>query len=142
MSLDTIDYRIHSDKNVTAEELADLLSAVGWYNGDGDLGLAIQGTTFVAHVRDGEGKLLGYASALSDGVFTTFVDMVLVRPEAQRHGIGRALVKAVETHFSGVPMYAMPFTDLHEFFLKLGYWDKTQKARRMVPMSKRNPAAA
>lgn len=140
MSIDTLNYTIHSDKNVTAAELADLFSAVGWYNGDGDLTYAIQGTTFIAHARDEKGKLLGYVSALSDGVFTTFVDMVLVRPEAQRHGIGRALVKAVETHFQGVPMYAMPFTDLHEFFLKLGYWDKTTKARTMVPMSKRNPA--
>lgn len=138
-------FEIVPDKNVTPRELARLLIAVGWEPGGDEndpqlLGCteqAIEGSTFVVHARDEEGELIGYASALSNGVYTTFIDMVLVDPAVQRRGIGRALLQAVEEKFRGVPMYAMPFVDMHELFIKMGY--KIQKKRPMQALSKRNP---
>lgn len=136
-------FDIVTDKNVTALELQQLYIAAGfdWAAGEEMLdGLerSITGSTFVAHARNAEGKLIGFLSALSNGVYTTFIDLVVVDAAVQRRGIGSALVRATEVHFSGVPIYAMPFTDMHELFLGLGYRDKTRKSRTMVPVSKSN----
>jgi GNAT superfamily N-acetyltransferase len=137
MGTTTFGFTIHTDKNIHPEELGHLLSAVGWDNG-GDLEHSMDNATFVAHVRDAEGKLAGYISVLSDGVFTAFVDLILVRPDLQRLGIGKALLQAAETQFRGVPFYAMPFTDAATLFLKSGYSNKLEKPRTMLPVSKRN----
>ncbi|MEQ6340908.1 MAG: GNAT family N-acetyltransferase [Gammaproteobacteria bacterium] len=64
---------------------------------------------------------MSYLNALNDGVFTAFVDGVVVHPSVQRRGIGKAPLHAAETYFVGIPLYVMPFEDQQEFFRKQGY---------------------
>lgn len=81
----------------TREELLDLYDAVGWsaYTRHPDvLEQALSGSTTVVTTRR-EGRLVGLARALSDGATICYVQDILVRPEEQRHGVGRLLVRRV-----------------------------------------------
>lgn len=81
----------------TREELLDLYDAVGWsaYTRHPDvLEQALSGSTTVVTARR-EGRLVGLARALSDGATICYVQDILVRPEEQRHGVGRLLVRRV-----------------------------------------------
>ncbi len=75
----------------------------------------------VAHARSPSGMLLGYVSAFSDHAFSTMLGELVVHPEAQRKGIGRALLGVVERQFAGVPVYVKPLGVAKEFFLSCGY---------------------
>lgn len=79
------------------EELLDLYEAVGWsaYTRHPDtLVRALAGSTTVVTARR-EGRLVGLARALSDGATICYLQDILVRPEEQRHGVGRLLVEHV-----------------------------------------------
>ena len=79
------------------EELLDLYDAVGWsaYTRHPDvLEQALSGSTTVVTARR-EGRLVGLARALSDGATICYVQDILVRPEEQRRGVGRLLVRRV-----------------------------------------------
>ncbi len=135
-----MNHTIHTDKNINRTELASLLGSVGFGSAsdydEESLSRSISGSAFAAYALDSTGKLVGYLSALSDGVFTAFVDMVIVHPSFQKEGIGKALVETVEKHFAGIPIYVMPFDDQKVFFEKQGY---RIPGRPMQALSKRNP---
>lgn len=79
------------------EDLLDLYDAVGWtaYTRHPDvLEQALAGSTTVVTARR-EGRLVGLARALSDGATICYLQDILVRPEEQRHGVGRVLVRHV-----------------------------------------------
>jgi GNAT superfamily N-acetyltransferase len=92
---------------------------------------------FVAHARSENGVLLGYVSAFSDRAFSTLLGELAVHPEAQRKGIGRALLSAVETEFVGVPVYVKPLGEAKRFFSACGYRAPTVE---MQVLFKRNGA--
>ena len=62
-----------------------------------------------------------YALAFSDGAFTTMLGELIVRPGAQRLGIGRNLIRRVEDEFLGVPVYVKALGDARHFFEACGY---------------------
>lgn len=117
--------QIHRTKNISAIEYASLMAAVGWGTiTDYDavsVSRSIDSYPFVAHARTDGGTLVGYVSAFSDGVFSTFIGEVLVHPDFQRQGVGSRLLEAVEARYCGVPVYAKPFRDQELFFLCNGY---------------------
>ena len=84
---------ITADERPSREELLTLYDAVGWtsYTTDPDaLEAAVDGSTRVVTARY-DGDLLGLARVLSDGASVAYLQDVLVRPELQREGVGRAL---------------------------------------------------
>ncbi len=84
------------------EDLVALYDAVGWsrYTSDPDLlEAAVRGSTRVVVARYGE-DLLGLARVVSDGATIAYLQDVLVRPELQREGVGRALVDAAMEPFA------------------------------------------
>lgn len=87
---------ISAEDRPTREELLGLYDAVGWsgYTTDPDtLETAVEGSSRVVTARYG-GELLGLARVISDGATIAYLQDVLVRPELQREGVGRALVSA------------------------------------------------
>ena len=80
-----------------AEEILPLYESVGWrrYTQDSDaLEKAYANSLCVLAAWEGE-HLAGVVRAVGDGVSIVFIQDILVRPEYQRRGIGRALIRAL-----------------------------------------------
>lgn len=108
------------------EELLELYAAVGWTaytSAPESLEAAIEGSTRVVTARYGD-DLLGLARVISDGASIAYLQDVLVRPELQRDGVGRALVKAAMEPFEHVRQKVL-LTDSEpgqrRFYEALGY---------------------
>jgi len=80
-------------ESVDTDELVDLYASVGWeaYASDPEeLARAVAGSTWVMTARH-DGELIGLARGLSDDVSIFYLQDILVRPEWQRRGVGRAI---------------------------------------------------
>ncbi len=134
-------FEIFADKNISAEELANLMASVGWGAEEDYDAKAIEKSLsaypIIAYCRDSDGLLIGYVSAFTDGAFSTFVGELVVRPAHQGRGIGSALLALVVEKCRGVPVYATPFQDTEAFFLDRGFH---VPKRLMSVVSMRNAA--
>lgn len=135
------DITIKTDKNIAADEVANLLASVGWgKESDYDTATierSMAAYPIIAYCRNAHGLLIGYVSAFTDGAFSTFIGELIVRRDYQRRGIGSALLAHVVDQCRGVPVYATPFQDTEEFFLERGF--RIPK-RLMSVVSMRNSA--
>jgi GNAT superfamily N-acetyltransferase len=88
---------------VTAAEYRTLLASVGWRpvaQPDADLEAALASSWNVT-ARTPDGQLVGLARVLDDGLLYASIWDILVVPERQRRGIGRALLSAVLDQTAG-----------------------------------------
>ena len=108
-------------------ELLELYSSVGWtaYTRDPQaLERAIRQSGFIWTAREEGGPLLGLVRGITDDVSILFVQDILVRPDAQRRGIGRALMRAVLERYAHVRQMALLTNDGPEqlaFYRALGF---------------------
>ena len=94
-----IEYR--DTHEFTQEALQDLFLSVEWSSGHfpEKLQRAMRGFSSVDSAWDGD-KLVGLICALDDGVMTAYIHYLLVRPEYQGAGVGRALVERMKARYS------------------------------------------
>jgi len=88
--------RVAAEHTLDRDEILDLYTSVGWnaYTADPEqLMRALAGSHLVLTARDDAGALVGLARTISDGESVCYVQDILVRPDAQRHGVGRALME-------------------------------------------------
>ncbi|MCJ7726545.1 MAG: GNAT family N-acetyltransferase [Acidimicrobiia bacterium] len=111
---------------VDAGELEGLYRSVGWsaYAADpAALARAVENSTFVVAARI-DGELIGLARGLSDDVSVFYLQDVLVRPEWQGKGVGRALLASCLERFRHVRQKVL-LTDRedrqHRFYRAAGY---------------------
>ncbi len=80
-----------------------LYEAVGWtdYARDPRLLEGLAASTYVTAAYEGE-RLLGLARCVSDGATIWFLQDLLVLPERQSAGLGRALLARCRARFAGV----------------------------------------
>ena len=105
-----------------------LYEAVGWTSYTRDpaaLTAALRGSSFVAvtFAADGE-RLVGLVRAISDDATICYVQDVLVHPDAQRCGIGTALMAAVGQRYAHVRQHVLLTDDeasQRAFYESLGY---------------------
>ncbi|MCY7405530.1 MAG: GNAT family N-acetyltransferase [Cryobacterium sp.] len=93
------EFWISSSDTVSDEELLFLYSSVGRtaYTRDPDvLTRAIRGSSFVVSARGPQRELWDLARAISDDVTICYLQDILVRPDARRAGVGRALLEHVQ----------------------------------------------
>ena len=86
-------------------DLVALYSSVGWStyaNDPRSLVRALEQSSYVVSARNSIGKLLGLARAISDDVSICFIQDILVDPQNQREGIGKALLDQVQKHYDHV----------------------------------------
>jgi GNAT superfamily N-acetyltransferase len=115
-------YAISTDRVLTCEEFSNLLGSVGW--GDAEEAAFLNSRNaypLIVTARSPDGLLVGHASAFSYGAFTTMLGELIVRPSAQRFGIGRSLIRRVEDEFLGVPVDVKALGDARRFFEACGY---------------------
>jgi GNAT superfamily N-acetyltransferase len=94
---------IQRGDRVTPAEYRSLLAAVEWrplQQDDTEVAAALDASWNVT-ARTSDGRLVGLARVLDDGVLYASVWDVIVLPERQRSGIGRALLAAVLDQTAG-----------------------------------------
>lgn len=132
-------YTLHRDRGITAREFGLLAALARWGEVEDFAEERLAGhfaaVDFVAYVRDGHGVCVGYVSAMANGMCAVFVDSLLTHPEYDREAVGGLLLRAVREHFTGWPVYAMPFVDEQEVFRSEGF--KVYR-REMVALAHRN----
>jgi len=96
-----MDITYRDTHDFTAAELADLFLSVGWSSGHfpEKLAVAMRGFETVYSAWDGE-TLVGMVCAMDDGIMTAYVHYLLLRPEYQGRGIGKALVERVKEKYA------------------------------------------
>jgi len=94
---------------VSLAEAVSLYDAVGWtaYTRDPEaLVEAIAQSHLVVTAR-GDGRLVGLARTISDGVTICYLQDLLVHPDHQRGGIGRALLDRLLREYAGVRQFVL-----------------------------------
>lgn len=118
--------QIQPSAAITKEELATLYTSVGWsaYTADLDsLATAVANSTHVVAARSGE-DLIGLARGLSDDSSIFYLQDILVRPEWQHQGVGRALLASCLERFRHVRHKVLLTDDQpaqHRFYEAMGY---------------------
>lgn len=117
---------IRTDDLPTLDELVELYGSVGWsaYTRDpARLLRGVRASLGVATAREGD-RLVGLARVVGDGETIIYLQDVLVHPEQQQQGLGRALVEAVFEPYRDVRQHVL-LTDLEErqrqFYEALGF---------------------
>ncbi len=122
-------------ETVASAELADLYASVGWsvYAREPQaLGTAVDNSSYVVTARVG-GNLVGLARGLSDDISIFYLQDILVRPEYQRQGLGRAMLAKCLDHYGHVRQKVLLTDDdpaQHRFYESAGYQD-TRKIRNV-----------
>jgi GNAT superfamily N-acetyltransferase len=99
-----VDVEVVAGGTVARDELLALYASVGWtaYTAEPDtLVRGVEGSSLVVTARRA-GRLVGLARAVSDGATICYVQDVLVAPDAQRCGVGGALVRTVLERYAAV----------------------------------------
>ena len=99
------EFLISSSDSVTDEEALSLYESVGWTTYTRDPGLlmrAIRGSSLLVTARGPERELWGLARVISDDATICYLQDILVRPEIQLAGIGRALLEHVKAQYHHV----------------------------------------
>ena len=86
--------------NFSKKELQDLFLSVEWSSGHFPEKLVISMRNFetVFSAWDGD-ELVGMVCAMDDGIMNAYVHYLLVRPEYQLKGIGKALLQKIKDHY-------------------------------------------
>jgi ribosomal protein S18 acetylase RimI-like enzyme len=124
---------------VTPAEYRMLLTAVGWRpvaQSDDDLAAALARSWNVT-VRTPRGQLVGLARVLDDGVLYASVWDILVAPERQRRGIGRALLAAVLEQTAGRRLLSLIATPAGEALYRAAGFAETDG--RSIALFRRDP---
>ena len=77
------------------------------------------------------GEVVGFVTALSDGVFSAFIPLLEVRPHYQKRGIGKALLQQIEQRLAGV--YSIDLVcdpELVPYYAALGYQSLAGQGKR------------
>ena len=99
------DFTISAVEGVSKTEALALYASVGWTSYTRDpqvLMRALRASSFVVAARDGSGRMVGLARAISDDATICYVQDILVEPAFQGSGIGRQLLEAVHIRFGHV----------------------------------------
>ena len=119
-------YEIREYLHYKESEIIDLYEKVGWTNYTDNpvmLQNAYQNSLKILGAYDGD-KLIGIIRAVGDGYSIVYIQDILVLPEYQRQGIGRALMNWLLEEYKGAYQKVL-FTDNTEktiqFYKSVGF---------------------
>lgn len=123
MKTKSVEFTLSDDvESVDWEALSRLFERVGWKGRTGErlqkAFHASQETLFAYS----EGKLIGCCRVVGDGEFYAQIFDVIVDPDYQRLGVGRAMVEALLEKIGGMPWVALSANQGNEeLFRKFGF---------------------
>lgn len=91
----------------------------------------LRGSSHIVLARDGE-RVVGFVSAISDGVLSAYIPLLEVLPDYQGRGIGEALVRRLLGRLDGLYMVDLSCDeDVVGFYERLGLsrWDAAMGVR-------------
>lgn len=125
-------------QDVSSEAIISLYDSVGWStytDRPEELARCLTNSAFVVVCRDGE-KVIGLARSISDDSAIHYLQDILVDPEYQQHGVGRALLSRCLSRFEHVRTHVI-LTDNEErqrrFYQSLGY--KNTRELKKFPLN-------
>lgn len=92
----------YSQEKPAFEQILELYESVGWTNYTQNPDMmkqALDASLYTLYAYEGE-ELLGLVRAVGDGFSSVFIQDLLVKPDHQRKGIGKALMEQVLTSYS------------------------------------------
>ncbi len=96
---------VDSPNGITAEQLSGFF--VGWPNPpspETHLRLLHESDQVVLAIDSGDGRVVGFITAISDGVLSAYITLLEVLPEYQRHGMGSELMQRMMAKLDGLYM--------------------------------------
>lgn len=88
-----------------------------------------------------EGKVVGFITAISDGVLSAFITLLEVIPEEQDKGIGHSLMNQLMEDIGDIYMVDLVCdANLSRFYAELGFATATGMSRRNYQMQSGRPA--
>lgn len=142
--------QITEAKAFDPDEMYALYDSAGWSGYTQDVGKLCRGLAnshLVLTARDEAGALLGLARTVSDDESVCYVQDVIVRPESQRRGIGRALVERLKERYAHCRFFLLS-TDHestpegprnHAFYRSLGFLSYEEKLLTGFGLPRRRP---
>jgi len=118
-----MEIRYSNIKNFKSDDLKDLFLSVEWSSGNypDQLVIAMQNSDQVVSAWDGD-HLVGLMNALSDKAMTAYFHYLLVRPDYQNKGIGKALINRMLTYYTDFPRKVLIAYDSQvAFYKKCGF---------------------
>lgn len=118
-------YELVRDGPVASADLEGLRASVGW---DADRAESrydeILARSYTHYAVHSHGRLIAFVSVLSDGIADAFLLDLMVHPDFQRQGIGRALVRRAVSDLTAEGIRAIQVTfaqELEGFYRKCGF---------------------
>jgi GNAT superfamily N-acetyltransferase len=112
-----------SDRPIAAADALRLLRQTGWGadRTEADVAAALRGTPVWVGAWS-EGRLVGFARALTDGVYRGFVEDVVVDESVRGRGIGRRLMSELLERLTGLEVVALDCEEERvPFYASLGF---------------------
>lgn len=97
-----VEIKLHTERPIDALLLTQLYRHVGWWPNRRAEDLArVLNLGLAVGAWDGE-ELIGFARAVSDGIFRAYIEDVVVHEKYRGHGIGEAIIAALMDELSSV----------------------------------------
>ena len=124
--------RLRLEDQIETDEVIALYQANGWSSAEKPEKLvsAFKHSDALVTARI-SGKLVGLGNAISDGYLVVYYPHMLVQPDHQRKGIGRAMMKLLQRRYASFHQQMLTAdADAIKFYESLGF----ERAGRNVPM--------
>lgn len=94
----------------------------------------LKGSDHVVLALDGD-RVVGFITAISDGVLSAFITLLEVLPEYQHRGIGHSLMNQIMSEIGDIYMVDLVCdANLSRFYAELGFATTTGMSRRDYDM--------
>lgn len=111
--------RFEVNNPVSAKELIEVFESVEWRKSEKNIVQAFHNSYYITAYDDG--KLIGFARAISDNCYYTNIFDVIVRPEYQGRGIGKKMMLMLKEKFSGTYFFLTYTEGRKKFYEKCGF---------------------
>lgn len=130
------EFTLVTTADIDPDQLHQLYASVGWMAYTSDLDALLTGVRNSTHVVTAQAndQLIGLARGMSDDVSVFYLQDILVRPDWQHRGVGRALLGNCLDRFDHVRQKVLLTDDLptqHRFYESMGYAD-TQRINNLA----------
>ena len=118
-----MDIQISLTDQIKDEEVLAIYKANKWSSSEKPIQLlsALRGSHSLVTARI-SGKLVGIGNAISDGHLVVYYPHMLVHPKYQRNGIGKKMIEAMQSKYSGFHQQMLTADgDAIEFYKAVGF---------------------